>query len=62
MIFFRPKNPMASAVFEPANLGTKGQHATPRQPKPHPSSIWDDIIEIDLQEVSCGGLDWIELA
>ena len=32
--FFRPKNPTASAGFEPANLGTKGQHATPRPPKP----------------------------
>jgi len=28
--FFRPKNPMASAGFEPANLGTKGQHTAPR--------------------------------
>jgi len=25
---------VASAGFEPANLGTKGQHATPRPPKP----------------------------
>ena len=33
-IFFRPKNPTTSAGFEPANLGTKGQHATPRPPKP----------------------------
>ena len=33
---FRPKNPTASAGFEPANLGTKGQHATPRRPKPLP--------------------------
>ena len=33
-IFFRPKNPTASAGFEPANLGTKGQHATPRPSKP----------------------------
>ena len=32
--FFRPNNPTASAGFEPANLGTKGQHATPRPPKP----------------------------
>jgi hypothetical protein len=32
--FFRPKNPTASAGFEPANLGTKSQHATPRPPKP----------------------------
>ena len=27
------KNPTASAGFEPANLGTKGQHATSRLPK-----------------------------
>jgi len=33
-IFFTLKNLMASAGFEPPNLGTKGQHATPRLPKP----------------------------
>ena len=33
-IFFVLKNPTASAGFEPANLGTKGQHATSRPPKP----------------------------
>ena len=27
------KNPTASVGFEPANLGTKGQHATSRPPK-----------------------------
>ena len=32
--FFALENPAASAGFEPANLGTKGQHATPRPPKP----------------------------
>ena len=33
--FFRPeKNPTSSAGFETANLGTKGQHATSRPPKP----------------------------
>ena len=31
--FFALKNPTAG--FEPANLGTKGQHATSRPPKPH---------------------------
>ena len=31
---FRPKNPTASVGFEPANLGTKSQNATPRPPKP----------------------------
>ena len=32
--FFALKNPTASAGFEPAKLGTKGQHATSRPPKP----------------------------
>ena len=32
--FFSLKNPTASAGFEPANLGTKGQHAISRPPKP----------------------------
>ena len=32
--FFALKNPTASAGCEPANLGTKGQHATSRPPKP----------------------------
>ena len=32
--FFALKNPMASARFEPANLGTKFRHATSRTPKP----------------------------
>jgi hypothetical protein len=27
--FFRPKNPTASAGFEPAMSGTRGQHANP---------------------------------
>ena len=31
--FFALKNPTASAGFEPANLGTKGQHTTSRSPK-----------------------------
>ena len=32
--FFVLKNPTSSVGFEPANLGTKGQHATSRPPKP----------------------------
>jgi hypothetical protein len=32
--FYALKNPTASAGFEAANLSTKGQHATPRTPKP----------------------------
>jgi len=33
-IFFALKNPKSSAGFEPAKMGTKGQHATSRTPKP----------------------------
>ena len=32
--FFALKNPTASARFEPANLGTKRQHAASRTTKP----------------------------
>jgi hypothetical protein len=32
--FFVLKNPTASAGFEPMNLGTKGQNANSRPPKP----------------------------
>jgi hypothetical protein len=27
-----------------------------------PRHRWEDIIKMDLQEVGCGGMDWIELA
>jgi len=37
--FFALKNLTASAGFEPANLGTKGQHDTPRPPKPLQQTI-----------------------
>jgi hypothetical protein len=34
IFFFHLKNPTASAGFEPTNMGSKGQHATARPPKP----------------------------
>jgi hypothetical protein len=39
---------MASAGFEPANLGTKGQHATPRPPKPPATVVTNNQIHILL--------------
>jgi len=27
-----------------------------------PRRRWEDNIKVDLQEVGCGGVDWIELA
>ena len=33
-----------------------------KRPFGRPRSRWEDNIKMDLQEVECGGVDWIELA
>jgi len=33
-----------------------------KRPLGRPRRRWEDNIKIDLQEVECGGVDWIELA
>jgi len=38
-----------------------GQHEGKR-PLGRPRRGWEDNIKMDLQEVGCGGMDWIELA
>ena len=46
----------------------KGVHRVlvgkPERQRPHgrPRHRWEDNIKTDLQEVGCGGMDWIELA
>ena len=47
-IFFALKKPTASVGFKPANLGTKGQHATSRPPKPTYIYIYIYIYKGDL--------------
>jgi hypothetical protein len=32
-----------------------------RRPRGRPRRRWEDNIKMDLQEVGCGGMDWIEL-
>ena len=32
------------------------------RPPGRPRRRWEDNIKMDLQEVGCGGMDWIELA
>jgi hypothetical protein len=36
----------------------------PEGKRPHgrPRRRWEDNIKVDLQDVRCGGMDWIELA
>jgi hypothetical protein len=33
-----------------------------KRPLGRPRRRWEDIIKMDLKEVGCGGMDWIELA
>jgi hypothetical protein len=33
-----------------------------KRPLGRPRRRWEDNIKMDLQEVVCGGMDWIELA
>ena len=33
-----------------------------KRPLGRPRSRWEDNIKMDLQEVGCEGMDWIELA
>jgi len=33
-----------------------------KRPLGRPSYRWEDNIWMDLQEVGCGGMDWIEMA
>ena len=33
-----------------------------KRPLGRPRHRWEDNIKMDLQEVGCGGTDWIELA
>jgi hypothetical protein len=33
-----------------------------KRPLGRPKRRWEDNIKMDLQEVECGGMDWIELA
>jgi hypothetical protein len=34
----------------------------PKRPLGRPRHRWEDNIKMDLKEVGCGGMDWIELA
>ena len=33
-----------------------------KRPMGRPRHIWEDNMKMDLQDVGCGGMDWIRLA
>jgi hypothetical protein len=33
-----------------------------KRPLGRPGHVWEDNIKMDLKEVGCGGMDWIDLA
>ena len=33
-----------------------------KRPLGRPRNRWEDNIKMDLQEMGCGGMDWVELA
>ena len=51
-IFFALENPTASAGFQLANLGTKGQHATSRPPKP--LFVFVVVLVVCVDDNDCG--------
>jgi hypothetical protein len=39
-----------------------GKPGGKRPPLVRPRRRWEDTVKMELQEVGCGGMDWIELA
>jgi hypothetical protein len=61
-IFTSEKNPTASAGFEPANVTGKYWNNNTNEIGYYPEVDGEDNIKMDLQEVRCGGMDWMERA
>ena len=40
----------------------RGKEPEGERPLGRPRRRWEDNIKMNLQEVGCGGMDWIELA
>ena len=58
--FFALKIPMASVGFEPANLATKGQHATSKPPKPLPTLCrMLDVLILSIYSRISSLLSWV---
>ena len=53
-----------STFVERGELYKRGLEGKPegKRPMGKPRRRWEDNIKMDVQEVGCGGMDWIELA
>jgi len=51
-------------VKKVAMVSTRKENTRPEGKRPlgRPRRRWEDNIKTDLQELGCGGMDWIELA
>ena len=57
--FLRPeKNPSTSAGFEPANLGSQGEHVTPKTPRETEDNIRMHYKEIGINTRNL--IDWAQ--
>ena len=43
-------------------INIRGSETRRKEPLGRSRHRWEDNIEMDLQKVGCGGMDWIELA
>jgi 3-oxoacyl-ACP reductase-like protein len=50
------------AILKQAYTGVLVGKAEVKRPVGRPRRRWEDNIKMDLQEVGCGGIGWIELA
>jgi len=49
-------------IFYESGLGVLLEKPEGKRPLRRPRRRWEDNIKMDLQQVGCRGLDWIELA
>jgi len=57
--FFRSNSVKAVAMASKRKENTRPEG---KRPLGRPRRRWEDNIKMGLQEVGCGGMDWIELA
>ena len=55
-------SPQTWHLYTRTAVGIGGEKPEGKRPLGRPRLRWEDNIKMDLQEVGCGGMDWIQLA